>query len=268
MATDARTVIDVRDVTFGYGEQTILHDVALTVDAGEIVTVMGPSGCGKTTLLRLLVGLERPQRGTLHVLGEDVARLDEDRADRFRRRLGLCFQFGALLNSLTVGDNLALPLREDRRVPEELVSVIVRTRLAQVGLAGTETKLPSELSGGMRKRAGLARALVLDPEVLFFDEPTSGLDPIAAASLDRTIRDVRRITGSSMVVVTHDLTTAFGVSDRILVMIDGRIRAAGTRDEILGCRDPLVADFVKRRAPELRTTGGGGRFVDEHFLGA
>jgi phospholipid/cholesterol/gamma-HCH transport system ATP-binding protein len=193
----------------------------------------------------------------VRVLGQEVGKLDEDTADRFRRRVGMCFQFGALLNSLTIGDNLALPLREDPRVPEELISVIVRSRLAQVGLGGVEAKLPNELSGGMRKRAGLARALVLDPEVLFFDEPTSGLDPVTAAGLDRTILDVRRRTATTMVVVTHDLPSAFMISDRIVVLIAGRVRAIGDPAEIQACEDPDVVEFVRRRAAAAATADGG-----------
>ena len=271
-------VIETRGLTFrfdGAGDaaprgRPLLDAIDLDVARGEIVTIMGPSGCGKTTLLRLLVGLEKPAAGTLRVLGEELGALDEDHADRFRRRLGFCFQFGALLNSLTVGDNLALPLREDRRLPEELISAIVRSRLAQVGLVGTETKLPSELSGGMRKRAGLARALVLDPEVLFFDEPTSGLDPVTAAGLDRTILDVRRRTGTTMVVVTHDLASAFAVSDHMLVLIDGTIRAQGTPREIEQCTDPCVADFVQRRAAAAGAAaiGSGGASLVERYFSA
>jgi phospholipid/cholesterol/gamma-HCH transport system ATP-binding protein len=257
-------VVSARGVTFGYGDKPVLRGIDVDVEQGEIVAIMGPSGCGKTTLLRLMVGLERPQGGTLQVLGQELSSLDEDKADRFRRRLGMCFQFGALINSINVGDNLALPLREDRRVPEDLISVIVRSRLAQVGLAGTEAKMPNELSGGMRKRAGLARALVLDPELLLFDEPSSGLDPVTAAGLDRTILDVRRRTGTTMVVVTHDLASAFGIADRLVVLIEGTIRAIGTRNDIERCTDPAVADFVKRRAAAV-TSGGGAAVLARHF---
>jgi phospholipid/cholesterol/gamma-HCH transport system ATP-binding protein len=255
--SDGELVVEVAGLRFAYGENAVLSDVDLTVRRGEIVTIMGPSGCGKTTLLRVLVGLEWPGGGRVRVLGQEVGKLDEDTADRFRRRVGMCFQFGALLNSLTIGDNLALPLREDPRVPEELISVIVRSRLAQVGLGGVEAKLPNELSGGMRKRAGLARALVLDPEVLFFDEPTSGLDPVTAAGLDRTILDVRRRTATTMVVVTHDLPSAFMISDRIVVLIAGRVRAIGDPAEIQACEDPDVVEFVRRRAAAAATADGG-----------
>ncbi len=261
---DDATIITAQALSFGFGERTLLHDITFNVRRGEILTIMGPSGCGKTTLLRLLVGLEKPRSGELHVLGETISSLDEDRADRFRRRIGMCFQFGALLNSLTIADNLALPLREGRGVPEPVVSMIVRSRLAQVGLLGNESKLPSELSGGMKKRAGLARALMLDPELLFFDEPTSGLDPVTAASLDRTILDVRRRTGTTMVVVTHDLASAFAISDRLLVLLDGTLRAQGSVAEIRECRDPDVAAFVGRQAAAV-TTGGGDPFVARHF---
>jgi len=263
-AADAAPIVSVRGLRFAFGDRPVLTDVDLEVRRGEIVTIMGPSGCGKTTLLRLLIGLEHPARGAVRVLGHDVAALDEDTADRFRRRVGMCFQFGALLNSLTLGDNLALPLREDARVSEELISVVVRSRLAQVGLAGAEAKLPNELSGGMRKRAGLARALVLDPELLFFDEPTSGLDPVTAAGLDRTILDVRRRTDTTMVVVTHDLPSAFTISDRVVVLIDGRVRATGTPARIREFDDPAVADFVRRRAAEAQTRGGE-ELVASHF---
>jgi phospholipid/cholesterol/gamma-HCH transport system ATP-binding protein len=254
---DGELVVEVAGLRFAYGENVVLSDVDLTVRRGEIVTIMGPSGCGKTTLLRVLVGLEWPGGGRVRVLGQEVGKLDEDTADRFRRRVGMCFQFGALLNSLTIGDNLALPLREDKRIPEELISVIVRSRLAQVGLTGVEAKLPNELSGGMRKRAGLARALVLDPEVLFFDEPTSGLDPVTAAGLDRTILDVRRRTATTMVVVTHDLPSAFMISNRIVVLIAGRVRAIGDPAEIQACEDPDVVEFVRRRAAAAATADGG-----------
>jgi phospholipid/cholesterol/gamma-HCH transport system ATP-binding protein len=254
---DGEKVVEVAGLRFAYGDNAVLTDVDLTVRRGEIVTIMGPSGCGKTTLLRVLVGLEWPGGGRVRVLGQEVGKLDEDTADRFRRRVGMCFQFGALLNSLTIGDNLALPLREDPRVPEELISVIVRSRLAQVGLTGVEAKLPNELSGGMRKRAGLARALVLDPEVLFFDEPTSGLDPVTAAGLDRTILDVRRRTATTMVVVTHDLPSAFMISDRIVVLIAGRVRAIGDPAEIQASEDPDVVEFVRRRAAAAATADGG-----------
>jgi phospholipid/cholesterol/gamma-HCH transport system ATP-binding protein len=260
-------VVRVRALAAGFGGRRVLEGIDLAVRRGEILTIMGPSGCGKTTLLKLLVGLERPLAGTIEVLGEEIATLDEDRLDRFRRRVGMCFQFGALLNSLTVGENLALPLRELRLVPEAVVEMIVGSRLAQVGLHGCAEKLPGELSGGMRKRAGLARALMLDPELLFFDEPSSGLDPVTAAGLDRTILDVRRRGDATMVVVAHDLASAFAISDRIVVVLDGSIRAEGTPREIEACRDPAVAAFVGRKAAEAAAAGGGASFVAAHFGG-
>jgi len=258
------TVVSARGVSFAYGARAVLKSVSVEARRGEIVTIMGPSGCGKTTLLRLLVGLDRPKSGELEVLGERIGALDEDHLDRFRRRIGMCFQFGALLNSLTIGENLALPLREEKRVPEAVIDVIVRMRLAQVGLHGAEAKLPNELSGGMRKRAGLARALVLDPDLLFFDEPTSGLDPVTAAGLDRTILDVRRQNGTTMVIVTHDLASAMALSDRIVVMLDGAVRAEGTPAQLEEQRDPAVAAFLGRRAAAAET-GGGAPFVATHF---
>ena len=248
-------VVDVDRAAFEYGTRRVLDDVQFHVRRGEIVSVMGPSGCGKTTLLKLLVGLEKPCAGSVRVLGESVAELDEDRADRFRRRIGMCFQFGALLNSLTVYENLALPLREAGGVQESLIATWVRAKLALVGIPGCESQLPSELSGGMRKRAGLARALMLDPELLFFDEPSSGLDPVTAAELDQTILALRERLDTGMVVVTHDLESALGISDWIVVMLAGRVAVQGTVATVRECADPQVAAFLQRRPspPRPRT---------------
>ncbi len=258
-------VIEGEGLGFSYGNRQILQELDVRVGKAEILTIMGPSGCGKTTLLRLMVGLARPQSGSLKVLGEDYSRMDEDDMNRFRHRLGMCFQFGALLNSLPIYDNLALPLRERwKSPPESLVSLVVRSKLAMVGLLGTESLLPSELSGGMRKRAGLARALMLDPELLFFDEPTSGLDPVTAADLDRTVLELRRRLQTTMVVVTHDLASAWRISDRILVLLHGRIAVQGTREEIENCSDPEVQAFIQRESPARRQSLAGG-FLDDYF---
>jgi len=244
----SESVIQIRDLHFSYGEHEVLSGIDLDVRPHEVLTVMGPSGCGKTTLLRLLVGLETPTRGSVRVLGHQVGTLDEDELHVFRQRLGMCFQFGALLNSLTIADNLALPLREQGDYPEDLLALAVRSKLALVGLDDAAPRFPSELSGGMRKRAGLARALMSDPELLLFDEPTLGLDPVTAAGLDRTILDLRERLGTAAVIVTHDLATAFALADQMVVLLGGKAAATGSPEEIRQSSDPRVQAFIQRRA--------------------
>jgi phospholipid/cholesterol/gamma-HCH transport system ATP-binding protein len=190
-------------------------------------------------------------------LGNDIAVLDEDELDRFRTRLGMLFQFGALINSIKIGENVALPLKERGGASAELLRIVVPMKLGLVGLGHTENYYPSELSGGMKKRAGLARSLVLDPELLFLDEPTSGLDPITAAGLDELIRDLRTLLSMTMVVVTHDLASAHRIADRMLVLYEGRVLAQGTPSEIASAQDERVQRFLKREAPSERKQSDG-----------
>ncbi|MFO0984478.1 MAG: ABC transporter ATP-binding protein [Planctomycetota bacterium] len=251
---DQDRVIHVADLTFAYRERRVLEHVSFDVARGEVLAIMGPSGCGKTTLIKLLVGLLHPPAGTVSVLGQDISQLDEDQLDRFRRRIGMLFQFGALINSITVGDNIALPLLERGGSAAQLVSMLVPMKLGLVGLAHTVHYYPAELSGGMRKRAGLARALALDPELLFFDEPTSGLDPLTAAGLDELIRELRRLLAMTMVVVTHDLASAHRIADRLLVIDDGRVLASGTPEQVARVDHPRVQSFLRREAPARPTS--------------
>ena len=229
------------------GERKILDRVALTVVPGEILVIMGRSGCGKTTLLKTMVGLLPPDEGTVEVLGRDVASLDEDALDEFRERIGMLFQFGALISSFTVGENILLPLRRRSRVDETTARAVAQMKLSMVGLPHVFDLHPSQLSGGMKKRAGFARALILDPDIIFFDEPTSGLDPNTAADMDQLILSQKRMLGTTMVVVTHDLASAFTIADRIIVMHDGRLVAEGTAAELQASSVPEVRDFVERR---------------------
>jgi len=238
--------IKVEGLCVSFDGNEVLRDLDFKVHKGEIFVLMGPSGCGKTTLLRCLVGLLRPTAGRVVVLGHDLARMDEDQLDAFRPRIGMLFQFGALLNSVAVGDNIALPLIERTDLDSETIQSIVKLKLSMVGLENTHRRMPSELSGGMKKRAGLARAMALDPELYFFDEPTSGLDPNTAADFDERILTLRRAVGMTAVVVTHDLGSAFRIADRIGVLVRGKLIAQGTPESIRASDDPRIRRFVNR----------------------
>ena len=222
----------------------VLRGVTLEVRTGETLVLLGGSGSGKSVLLKHLNGLLRADRGTVVVEGQALGALGEDALVPIRRRLGMLFQGGALFDSLTAGDNVAFPLREHRVVPESDVPGRVAEALGMVGLEGSERLMPAELSGGMRKRAALARALVLQPRVLLYDEPTTGLDPVVAARINHLIRDLQRRLGLTGVVVTHDLHSAFLVADRIAFLHDGRIRFCGTPDEARAAADPALHEFL------------------------
>jgi phospholipid/cholesterol/gamma-HCH transport system ATP-binding protein len=239
----------VRAVGVGsvYGTRRVLEDVGLTVRRGEIFVIMGPSGCGKTTLLRHLCGLVPPTRGSVSVAGRDLHSLAESELRELRMRIGLSFQGGALLGSLTVLDNVALPLRENTDLPDALIVQIARMKLDMVGLLPAADLLPSSLSGGMRKRAATARAIALDPDIVYFDEPSAGLDPITAAEIDNLILKLNKVFGITVVVVTHDLASAWAIAERIAVVLDGRVAAVGSKEEIWGHSDPRIRAFIERR---------------------
>lgn len=209
---------------------------------------MGGSGSGKTTCLRILMGQERPNRGQVLLFGKNIAGMRRKEMEGIRRRFGVVFQSGALLASLSVGENVALPLRELTELDEEVIGIIVKLRLDQVGLRDSEDLRPSQLSGGMRKRVSIARALALDPEILFYDEPTSGLDPVMTAVITRLIRELSDALGVASVVVTHDMKSAFEVADRIVMLYRGRIVAAGSPADIESSDDEIVQQFVKGEA--------------------
>ena len=256
-------IVQAIGVTSVYGERRILDDVGLTVRRGEIFVIMGPSGCGKTTLLRHLCGLRAPTAGSIFVHGCEVYALDEQELRRLRLRSGLSFQGGALLGSLSVLDNVALPLRESTDLPDALIVQIARMKLDMVGLLHAAELLPASLSGGMRKRAATARAIALDPEIVYFDEPSAGLDPITAAGLDNLILKLNKVFDITVVVVTHDLASAYTIADRVAVLLDGRVAAVGGKDEIWNHRDPRIQDFIKRRIPG---SGADKLDVTQHIL--
>jgi len=241
-------MITVQNLVGAYGEQEVLHGISLHVEDGEIMCIMGQSGCGKTTLLRHLMGLQEPTGGTVKIGDKDLVQMRRSEYMEFYRSTGVLFQSGALFNSLTVGENVAFPLREHTRLAEPVIDIVVRMKLQQVGLKGTEHLMPAELSGGMKKRAGLARALALDPSILFLDEPTSGLDPIIAAGIDELILRLRDAYKATMVVVSHDVQSGFRIADRIAVMLDGRFVEVGTPQQIRASTQPYIRQFLERRA--------------------
>jgi len=251
--------LETRDLTVVFGGRTILDGINLRIRRGEIFVVMGPSGCGKTTLLKCLVRLQEPTSGSVVLDGREAASLDEAASDDVLRATGMVFQGGALLNSINLRENVALPLRAHTRLPRGLVEEAVLMKLAQVGLLEAADRMPSELSGGMRKRAGIARALALDPRVLFFDEPTSGLDPVTSDGIDNLVLELRDALGATMIVVTHDLPSARKIADRLVVLGRGRVLAEGTWDEVQASRDPEVRAFLDRRAPAA--DGGGSTLI-------
>jgi phospholipid/cholesterol/gamma-HCH transport system ATP-binding protein len=239
-------VLEVKDLVAGYGDKTILDGVSLTVDPGEIVVVLGGSGSGKSTLLRCVVGLLTPISGTVEIGGRDIHKAEPKERDEMLRTVGMAFQSAALLNSLTCADNVALPIEEHWRLDHRTARMVARMRLASVGLAEAADKLPSELSGGMRKRAGLARALALDPKLLLFDEPSAGLDPITARELDELILKLRDRQQMSIVVVTHELGSINTIADRAVMLSQGKVLASGPLDEVRKNDAPEVQAFFRR----------------------
>ncbi len=232
-----KPVITVRDLVKTFGGRTILSGVNLEVFPGEMVVIMGGSGCGKSTLLRHMVGTYIPDRGGVTVLGENVCTTDEDALDSVRKRFGILFQSGALFNSMTVGENVALPLREHTPLDEDTIDIMVKIKLEQVGLRYAEDLMPSEISGGMKKRAGLARAIALDPDILFYDEPSAGLDPVTSAEIDCLMMDLAQKLGVASVVVTHEMDSAFRIADRMVMLDKGVVLKEGPRSEFEVIRD-------------------------------
>ncbi|HEY0482275.1 MAG TPA: ATP-binding cassette domain-containing protein [Kofleriaceae bacterium] len=240
-------VLACRDLAVGY-DRPVLEHIDLSITRGEVVALLGGSGSGKSTLLRTIVGLLPPLAGEVVVLGESMYELPREGRSRLLRRTGTAFQQDALFGSMTLGDNIALPLRELTRLPEPVIAEMVRMRLALVGLAGMEDRMPTEISGGQRKRAALARASILDPELVMCDEPSAGLDPAVAAGIDETLLRFRSALGITLAVVTHELESIRTIADRAVLFAAGTIRAAGTIDELSRSRDPEVFGFFHRVA--------------------
>ena len=249
---ETEVVIEVRDLVKTFGRRTVLNGISFQVLRGETMVIMGGSGCGKSTLLRHLIGSMKPDAGSVRVFGEEIIGISEREMDGIRRRFGVLFQSGALLQSLTVGENVALPIEEHSRVEDTIVDLVIKMKLELVGLTGFEDLKPAEISGGMKKRVALARALALDPELLFSDEPTSGLDPVMTAVVDKLTQDLTRKLGMTAVVVTHDMTSAFRIGTRMIMLgtgpLQGKIIAEGTPQEIMNHPDPMLQQFIKGEA--------------------
>ena len=248
-------MIKVRNLVANYGNHVVLNDVSLEVNPQEVMVIMGQSGCGKTTFLRHLIGLQKPASGSVEINGQDITTMSGKEYREFCQSVGVLFQSGGLFNSMTIGQNVAFPLHEHTELAESVIDIVVQLKLQQVGLPENAAQMPSELSGGMKKRAGLARALALDPQVLFLDEPTTGLDPIIAAGIDELVVDIHKLYRATMVVVAHDIASSMRIADRIAIFKDGHIIEVGTPDEIRNSTNPYVRQFMNRKA-DARTGGG------------
>jgi phospholipid/cholesterol/gamma-HCH transport system ATP-binding protein len=248
---ESEIAIEIRNLVTHYGSRKILNGIDLQIRRGETMVILGGSGCGKSTLLRHIIGLNRPTSGQILIKGRDITSMTEDELNSLRTKMGVLFQSAALFNSMTIADNVALPLVEHTDLNESTIQIMVRMKLSQVGLSGCDDYFPAQLSGGMKKRAGLARALAMDPEILFFDEPSAGLDPIVSAALDELIIKLKRAFKMTIVVVTHEMASAFLIADRITVLDKGGIVALGTPEEIQHSDHPRVRQFLDRRPDEL-----------------
>ncbi|VAX00800.1 ABC transporter, ATP-binding protein (cluster 9, phospholipid) [hydrothermal vent metagenome] len=245
--------ITVNNLVTHYGERKILNGVSMSVHEGEIMIVMGGSGSGKSTILRHMLALETPTSGQITLLGQEITNCNYYQLQELRRRMGVAFQGGALFGSLTVGENVMLPLREHTKLDEQTMKIMCRMKLEVVNLSGFENLMPSELSGGMIKRVALARAIVMDPKLLFFDEPSAGLDPVAAVELDNLILQLRTAMNMTLVVVTHELESAYKIADRITVLDHGDILISDTVEIVKNSDNQRIQDLLHRRAREENT---------------
>lgn len=247
MEQAATPIIEVEDLVVKYGERTVLDGVTFSVRQGEVFVILGGSGSGKTTLVRNLVGLMRPYSGRIRIKGEDFTAMTDDQRIDLRKRIGMCFQASALFNSMTIGENVALPLVEHTDLEKSTIEIMTKIKLELVGLAGFEDYLPSEISGGMKKRAGIARAMAMDPEILFYDEPSAGLDPIVAAGIDALIRKMQATFDLTSVVVTHEMESVKLIADTVCVLQEGKVVGIGPLDELRESDHSYIQQFFARR---------------------
>ena len=237
--------ITLENISKSFGKQKVLDELDLTIESEKITVIIGQSGGGKSVLLKHIIGLVKPDSGRILVDDIDISRLNEAGLNEMRKNFGMLFQDAALFDSMTVGENVAFPLNEHRRLPKNEVQRIVTEKLLQVGLTGITGKMPSELSGGMRKRVGLARALALNPQIILFDEPTTGLDPIMCDAIDQLIVETQQNTGSTCVVISHDIESTFKIAHRIAMLYSGKIIAYGSPEDIRSSSNPMLRQFIE-----------------------
>jgi phospholipid/cholesterol/gamma-HCH transport system ATP-binding protein len=242
--SNSESLVELRNLTFGYGERVILDNISLSVPRGKVTALMGASGGGKTTILRLIGGQNKAQQGQLLFDGQDVTPMNQTQIYAARRRMGMLFQFGALFADLSVFENVAFPLREHTDLPDTLIRDIVLMKLNAVGLRGARDLMPSEVSGGMARRIALARAIALDPELVMYDEPFSGLDPISLGTAARLIRQLNDSMGLTSIFVSHELEQTFAIADHVIILANGKIATQGTPEQVRQSTDPLVYQYV------------------------
>jgi phospholipid/cholesterol/gamma-HCH transport system ATP-binding protein len=243
-------MLEIRNLKKTFGTQHVLRGVNLKINTGEITIIIGSSGCGKSVLLKHLIGLLKPDEGQILLDGVNLVDLPKEQLKQARMRFGMLFQDAALFDSMNAYENIAFPLREHRRLSEDEIGGIVRQKLSQVGLKGVEKKLPSELSGGMRKRVGLARALVLNPEIVLYDEPTTGLDPISSHAIDELIVQTQQNIEGTSIIISHDIRATLRIANRVAMLHDGAIVAVGTPDEMVDSDNPIVRNFLDSGLPQ------------------
>ena len=249
-STKTEAIIQGQNLVVAYEERVILDNINLVIPRGETTVILGGSGCGKSTLLRHLIGLHKPESGNILVKGRDITQLGEQELSDILRKVGVVFQSSALFNSISVGDNVALPLREHTRLEESTIQIMTKIKLDMVGLSGYERFMPSELSGGMKKRAAFARAISMDPEILFCDEPSAGLDPIVAAGLDQLILKLKKALKMTIVVVTHEMASMYLIADHIIMLNGSKVIFTGTQEEFKKSQNDRVRQFIERRPEE------------------
>ncbi|MDD4294715.1 MAG: ABC transporter ATP-binding protein [Candidatus Omnitrophica bacterium] len=257
-----QVMISLKNVVKTFDGRLITDDISLDIYRGEIFVVMGCSGSGKSTLLRLMNGSIQPDSGDIYIKGKNIIGMSQNELDELRKSFGMCFQYSALLDSLTVEENILLPLKEHTNMSQDIMNIIARMKLSLVGMGGFENYFPAELSGGMRKRVALARAIALDPEIIFYDEPTSGLDPVVGAATDALIKDLSDKLKITSIVITHNMQSVFKIADRVAMLYDGKLIEVGTPEEIRNSSNEYVRQFISGDSQGPINTASPGTQMD------